>query len=114
MQFTYNPGSDSFTPVGTGSAAATPVTRGETNDFVFTKYAPRSCGRLQRSPHAEVAPIRSRRCRSTVFTGSRVAGSSRQKRRNFGACIRPSRDASDEAGIADHVWSIEEIVSLLE
>jgi hypothetical protein len=49
-----------------------------------------------------------------VFTGSRVAGSSRQKRRNFGACIRPSRDASDEAGIADHVWSIEEIVSLLE
>ena len=41
-QFTYNPGSDSFTPVGTGSACGyTCHTRVKANDFVFTKYAPR-------------------------------------------------------------------------
>ena len=41
-QFTYNPGSDSFTPVGTGPACGyTCHTRVKANDFVFTKYAPR-------------------------------------------------------------------------
>ena len=41
-QFSYNPRSDSFTPVGTGSACGyTCHTRVKTNDFVFTKYAPR-------------------------------------------------------------------------
>jgi hypothetical protein len=41
-QFTYNPGSDSFTPVGTGYACGYAChTRVKANDFVFTKYAPR-------------------------------------------------------------------------
>jgi hypothetical protein len=41
-QFTYNPGSDGFTPVGTGSACGYIChTRVKANDFVFTKYAPR-------------------------------------------------------------------------
>jgi hypothetical protein len=41
-QFTYNPGSDSFTPVGTGAACGyTCHTRVKANDYVFTKYAPR-------------------------------------------------------------------------
>ena len=41
-QFTYNAGSDSFTPVGTGSGCGyTCHTRVKANDFVFTKYAPR-------------------------------------------------------------------------
>ena len=41
-QFSYNPGSDSFTPVGTGPACGyTCHTRVKANDFVFTKYAPR-------------------------------------------------------------------------
>ena len=41
-QFTYVPGSDSFTPVGTGSACGYAChTRVKANDFVFTKYAQR-------------------------------------------------------------------------
>jgi cytochrome P460 len=41
-QFTYNTGSNSFTPVGTGSACGyTCHTKVKANDFVFTKYAPR-------------------------------------------------------------------------
>jgi hypothetical protein len=41
-QFTYNPGSNGFTPVGTGSACGyTCHTRVKANDFVFTKYARR-------------------------------------------------------------------------
>jgi hypothetical protein len=41
-QFTYNAGSDSFTPVGTGSACGyTCHTLVKANDFVFTKYAQR-------------------------------------------------------------------------
>ena len=41
-QFSYNPGSDSFTPVGTGPACGYPChTRVKANDFVFTKYAAR-------------------------------------------------------------------------
>lgn len=41
-QFTYNPASDTFTPVGTGVACGFAChTRVKANDYVFTKYAPR-------------------------------------------------------------------------
>ena len=41
-QFTYDAASRTFTPVGTGSACGfTCHTRVKTNDYVFTKYAPR-------------------------------------------------------------------------
>jgi hypothetical protein len=41
-QFTYIPASDSFTPVGTGSACGYAChTRVKANDYVFTKYAAR-------------------------------------------------------------------------
>ena len=41
-QFTYTPASDSFTPVGTGSACGYAChTRVKANDYVFTKYAAR-------------------------------------------------------------------------